>query len=96
MKFYCLIRKDLEKNYQGVQAGHSIAQYFIEHGTHPVWDNGTMIYLGVKNEQELINWSDKLSDTNHSTFIEPDIGDEMTALSIIADGSQFKKLSLLR
>lgn len=98
MKMYCLIRKDLAKNYQGVQGGHAIAQYFIEHGLHDTWDNGTMIFLGVDNEEHLKEWSEHLNDEgiNHSTFIEPDIGDELTALATIDCGKRFSNLGLLR
>lgn len=96
MKMYCLVRKDLDKDYQAVQGGHAIAQYFLDHGIPDIWDNGTMIYLGVKDENALKKWQAKLCDINHSTFIEPDIGDEMTALSIIDTGEIFSKLSLLR
>lgn len=98
MKMYCLIRKDLAKNHQAVQGGHAIAQYFLDHGIPTTWDNGTMIFLGVENEHSLKQWQDKLSadELNHSTFIEPDFGDELTALSIIDDGKRFANLGLLR
>lgn len=57
-----------------------------------------MIYLGVKDENSLKKWSEKLQDAGkrHACFFEPDINNEMTALSIIDDGEIFKKLSLLR
>ncbi len=57
-----------------------------------------MIFLGVKDENSLKKWQTILSanDLDHSTFIEPDIGNEMTALSIIDGGERFSKLSLLR
>lgn len=55
MKMYCLVRKDLARSYQAVQGGHAITEYFLEHGIPEVWDNGTMIFLGVKNEDALKN-----------------------------------------
>lgn len=98
MKMYCLVRKDLGKDYRGVQAGHAIAQYFLDHDKPSNWDNGTMIFLGVEDENSLKKWKDKLSanESKHSSFIEPDIGDELTAISIIDDGKQFSNLPLLR
>lgn len=30
-KMYVLIRKDLDVNYQAVQAGHALAQFMLEH-----------------------------------------------------------------
>ena len=96
MKMYCLIRKDLSKSYQAVQGGHAIAQYFLDHGLPTDWDNGTMIFLGVENKDSLEKWQMKLNRHKHSAFIEPDIGNEITALSIINDGKMFSNLSLLR
>lgn len=100
MKMYCLVRKDLAKSYQAVQGGHAIAEYFLEHGIPDpqIWDNGTMIYLGVKDEESLKRWADKLQKLGKtiSCFFEPDIGDQMTTLSLIDDGEVLKKLSLLR
>jgi hypothetical protein len=98
MKMYCLVRRDLDRDYRGVQAGHAIAQYFLDHDRPINWDNGPMIYLGVEDENSLQKWKDKLSANGNkfSHFIEPDIGDELTVISIIDDGKQFSNLPLLR
>ncbi len=98
MKMYCLVRKDLSNSYKAVQGGHAIAEYFLSHGIPEVWNNGTMIYLGVNNEHSLLEWSKKLDvyKKQHVVFFEPDIGNEMTALAIIDDGKIFSKLSLLK
>ena len=96
-KMYCIIRKDMKPSYQACQGGHAIAEYFIEHGKHETWDNGTMIYLKAKSESHLLKIKDELEKDGikHSTFIEPDIGHEHTALACIDTGERFKKLSLL-
>lgn len=93
---YCLIRKDLASNHQAVQGGHAIAQYFLDHGKPSNWDNGTMIFLGVKDKYSLEKWRYKLRGLKYSSFIEPDMGNEITALSIIDNGKMFTNLSLLR
>jgi hypothetical protein len=49
------VRKDLSKSQQAVQAGHALAEYLL-HGPSTAWQNGTLIYLGVKNENELKFW----------------------------------------
>ena len=96
-KMYCIIRKDMKPSYQACQGGHAIAEYFIEHGKHETWDNGTMIYLKAKSESHLLKIKDELAKDGikHSTFIEPDIGHEHTALACIDTGERFKTLSLL-
>jgi len=96
-KMYCLIRSDLTHSYRACQAGHAIAQYFLDYGKHEVWDNGTMIYLKIKNEAQLKKWKEKLQNVglNFSEFIEPDLGNQLTAISCIDKGDIFQKLSLL-
>lgn len=96
LKMYCLIRKDLKPSYAACQAGHAIAEYFINHGKHEIWDNGTMIYLKINNESQLLKWKAELEKDGIkcSTFIEPDIGYQHTALACIDNGERFKKLSL--
>lgn len=54
-KLYVLVRKDLSKSQQAVQAGHAVAEYLLR-GPLTIWGNGTLIYLGIKNEEELKWW----------------------------------------
>jgi hypothetical protein len=58
-----------------------------------------MILLGVENKSELKGWIQKLEALNYkfSAFLEPDIGDQITAIAIAptADPLVFKKLRLL-
>lgn len=96
-KMYCIIRKDMGSSYRACQGGHAIAQYFIDHGMHDAWDNGTMIYLRAHDEDHLLEIKDNLSKDGikHSIFIEPDLGDQHTALACIDTGERFKNLALL-
>jgi hypothetical protein len=38
-----------------VQAGHTVAEYLLN-DPHTEWSNGTLIYLGVKDEYQLKDW----------------------------------------
>jgi len=95
-KLYVLIRSDLSEPYQAVQAGHAVAQYLIEH-PDTSWKNGTLVYLAVRDEEELAFWGDKLTwrGVSWTGFREPDIGNEMTAIACVTNGNVFSKLSLV-
>ena len=99
-KFYCLIRKDLSFEQRAVQGGHALAQYFFKFGIPDNWDNGTLIYLGIENENQLKKWFSKLLDLGMdvSHFIEPDLNNEITAIGAIAPSNDrlFRSLPLLR
>lgn len=72
----------MPKNYQAVQAGHAVAEYMIE--CPNTWENGTLIYLRVQDENELTNWADRFHEMHivRCPFYEPDLNDEMTALAV--------------
>lgn len=92
-RLYVLIRKDLSRSQQAVQAGHAVAEYLLKRPSTQ-WDNGTLIYLSVCSEQELREWAEKLGD-RCVWFLEPDIGNQMTALAVESDGEEFDGLRLL-
>lgn len=96
-KMYVLVRKDLPKTYQAVQAGHSIAEYLLAQPFLFGWNNGTMVFLRVKNEKELLKWGEKFDslDKPWAGFREPDIGNQMTAITTIDNGELFKGMELL-
>lgn len=96
MKLYVLTRLDLSKSQQAVQAGHAVAELLLR-GQPTGWDNGTLVYLGVQDEDELKRWKSKLDykEKPYSEFREPDIGNEITAIASIQDGRMFSKLKLL-
>ena len=56
-KLFVLVRKDLSKSQQAVQAGHAVAEYLLR-GPSTFWGNGTLVYLGVRNETDLKWWAD--------------------------------------
>lgn len=92
-KMYVLVRKDLSKSQQAVQSGHAIASYLINN-PKTKWNNGTLVYLQVHNEEELLRWVDKIN-SDIALFREPDIGNEATALATLSYGDEFRELKLL-
>jgi hypothetical protein len=96
-KLYVLIRKDLSASQQAVQAGHAVAEYLLNGFNEAAWDNGTLVYLGVKNLMHLNKWMIKLDDRDikYAVFREPDIGDQPTALATTEGSDLFRKLNLL-
>jgi hypothetical protein len=95
-KLYVLVRKDLSVSQQAVQAGHAVAEYLL-HGPRTNWKNGTLVYLGVRNKIDLEYWTEKFDRKNIEWvgFREPDMADELTAVSVIGNDRVFNKLDLL-
>lgn len=96
MKLFVLVRKDLSPSQQAVQAGHAVAELLLN-GSRKKWDNGTLVYLGVKNEEQLERWAYKLDVLNreYSRFREPDLDNQTTAIATVGQNKIFKRLQLL-
>ena len=96
-KLYVLVRGDLSKSQQAVQAGHAIAQILLEgkHKDDPedqpyfghYWQNGTLVMLKVKDLTDLILWREKIRAKGlmFSEFKESDLNMETTAVATIGD-----------
>jgi len=95
-KLYVLIRSDLNKVYSLVQAGHGVAGWLLSN-PDSCWMNNTLIYVNVKDEDDLIKWSYKLSDykLNYVEFREPDINNELTVIACLTNTKIFKNLKLV-
>lgn len=95
-KLYVLVRKDLPKSQQAVQGGHAVAEYLLR-GPSTFWNNGTLVYLGVRDEHDLKAWGGKLDGCGHNVvaFKEPDRNNELTALAVCGADEELKKLRLL-
>lgn len=97
-RMYIFCRKDLRKNYQAVQAGHALAQFLIQHPSQAKeWNNHTLIYLGVENEQELIREYEYMKSHNLicEIFSEPDIGNQYTAFATYTEPKYMENKKLL-
>ncbi len=90
-----LVRRDLSPSYQAVQAGHAVAEHILR--VPSAWNNGTLVYLSVPDEDHLKHWGKKMTRKNIKWvgFREPDIGNELTAIAAVHDGKVFNKLNLL-
>ena len=95
-KLYIIVRKDLSPSQRAVQAGHAVAEFLLR-GPNFRWNNGTLIYLGVKGLKQLENIKRNLEYTgvNYVEFREPDLNNETTAIASEQDCRIFERLNLL-
>ena len=96
MKLYVIIRKDLSLSQRAVQAGHAVAEFCLR-GPFSKWSNGTLIYLGVKGLTQLENLKLKLElmDIPFTEFREPDLNNEINAISTDVVFKIFERINLL-
>ena len=92
MRLYVLIRKDLGPAYGAVQAGHAVAEFVLR--CPELWKNNTLIYLGVDDDKCLRRWGERLDQRGIQWvgFIEPDIGNQMTAIATVCERDIFREL----
>jgi len=85
-KLYVLVRKNLSKSQQAVQGGHAVAEYLL-HYRLSSWDNGTLVYLAAKDEEDLKSWGElfHLMGVGWTGFKEPDRNNELTAIAVLLD-----------
>ena len=96
-RLYVLVRKDMKKANQAVQAGHAVAGFVLRYPE--VWFNETLIYLHVANERSLKKYFGRAKDRSyfHFAFFEPDRNFEMTALAVFDnDEYLFRYLRLMK
>jgi len=96
MKMFVIVRKDLSTSQQAVQAGHALAEYLL-HGPFSRWQNGTLIYLGVKGLNQLENLKRKFERENIKfiEFREPDLNNETTAIATDQNNQHIERLNLI-
>ncbi len=95
-KLFVLSRKDLGLPYQAVQSGHAVAQWLLDNPVNE-WQNNTLVYVSVPDEQRLEMWCNKLNSHCYtfSEFFEPDINNQRTAIACYTDSGIFSKLKLM-
>lgn len=85
MKLYILVRSDLSKSQQAVQAGHAVAEWVKGWWTEESdWDN-TLVYLKSEDIEADYDRFYKEDPIWIEAFYEPDLDDEMTAFAIPGD-----------
>lgn len=96
-KLYVLVRKDLSKSQQAIQGGHAVAEYLLR-GRLSFWDNGTLVYLAVHNEEELKSWGEifDILCAWWVPFREPDRNNELTAIAALLDADEQEVVKGLR
>jgi len=96
MKLFVIVRKDLTDSQRAVQAGHAVAQFLLC-SPFSRWQNGTLIYLGVKGLNQLENLKRKFEFNNiqYIEFREPDINNEVTAIATEDTNKFVEKINLL-
>jgi len=94
-KLYVVTRNDLSRSQQAVQAGHALAELLLSEDV--AWNNGTLVYLKVNDESELKGLTERLGCGNipFVGFIEPDRGDELTAIASVGSNEHFSTMRLL-
>jgi hypothetical protein len=96
-KLYVLVRKDLSKSQQAIQGGHAVAEYLLR-GRSSSWDNGTLIYLAMHDEEDLRSWGEifDIMGAWCVPFREPDRNNELTAIAVLLDKDEQKVVRDLR
>lgn len=69
-RLYVLIDQKLDAVYGCVQGGHAVAQWLLEHPNQE-WNNSYLIYLYA----DLVN-------KDYSSFYEPDLDNQLTAIAL--------------
>jgi len=95
MNLYVIIRNDLTRSQKTVQAVHASAEFLLHENNH-TWDNGTVVCLKVRNEDELLRLEKNLKkeSLSYRSFREPDTGNDMTALALVGEKNLFRNLTL--
>lgn len=91
---FVLLRKDLSIGKAFAQGIHGAIQHALDFPGE--YQNDTLVVCEVDNEDELKRWMKKLSLRGYkfSTFIEPDLGDQLTSLSCTTNTNIFNNLKL--
>lgn len=90
-----LVRLDLTKAQQAVQGGHALARYLLNVPND--WPNGTLVYLGVKNEIHMEKWMYALDELGieYKKWMEPDMNNQITALAAYTERDIFRRLECI-
>lgn len=107
-KLYVLVRSDLSKSQQAVQACHAVAQILgdglwdVDRCGEEIWpreiegwstNEGHLVILKTKDEEMLKLWEQEIPGSyTTSIFYEPDLNDEATAIAVIDYNGELEDL----
>jgi hypothetical protein len=93
-----------DPSYQAVQGAHAVAQFIIDHPDSE-WKNDYLIFLAVDDEGDLKEMEGHLFFDNellskekqipYSTYHEPDLDNQLTAIAVYTKGSKFRKFPVM-
>ena len=86
-KLFIITRRDLSPGQQAIQSSHAAIEFQHEYPEiAKEWNTNSkyLVFLSVENEEALQRLLTKIQirDIKHSTFFEPDIGNQLTAICI--------------
>lgn len=86
-KLFVVTRRDLSSGQQAIQAAHAAIEFQHEHlEIAKEWNTNSkyLVFLSVENEEALQRLLTKIQirEIKHSTFFEPDIGNQLTAVCL--------------
>ncbi|MEM7244702.1 MAG: hypothetical protein AAF533_05130 [Acidobacteriota bacterium] len=95
-RLHVIVRTDLSRIQQAVQAGHGVAEWLLQstlvQPSRRGWWNGTLVYLGVEDEDALRRLHGVCGGV---LFHEPDRNHEATALALLGEHQQLRPLPAL-
>jgi len=77
----------LSKSQQAVQSAHAVAQYLLDH-PETKWTNGTLVLLKTDDLEAYLPYAE-------SIFREPDLENQITALTFLDKGDRVRNLRLV-
>jgi hypothetical protein len=97
-KLYVVVNEKLSPSQQAVQAGHAVAE-FLRKNQNTQWSNGHLIYLKASpwSDGSMYTSSLQYGLNEHAYFVEPDIGNKVTAYAIFCPYAerQFQNFKLV-
>ena len=96
MKLYVFVRTDLSKDQQSIQAGHAVAEWLLHDSRSVEWNNGTLVYIGLRKREFYKVYENLKIRDNCIEFREPYYNDKITAFASLSNtGDEYKKYNLL-
>jgi len=94
-KLYVFILKSLTLPQQAVQAGHAVS-LIASKNPAVEWSNQTFVYLKASSVQlKRLLLARNQEDPSYSFFIEPDYGNQLTAVALFGDEGEYRSYRCL-